>query len=373
MSVQVSYKKQFIFGIMLLILLFFIIEISSQIIYLIKSEENCFLINWNIYPEFDREFKKQICNDLNDLLFFNNYWYVDILPNQYLETITINSDGFRGDEIIKDESSDKIKIFVVGGSTVFGWASSSDNSTIPAYLQKNFDKNSNYNVEVINAGIPNAWSFTELNLVQQKILQFNPDIIIIYNGWNDVGKSTKSWLNYFNTNESQQNNSSINNNTIKRILANFKTTTLLRDLNEFVNIKLDQNENGRAHVEYKKELVDVWFNNLRTVCETGNTNNFDTIIILQPLVGTGERELMKHDKTWFKTNTHQEILNSYSLYEEALESLDDNCTLTLNYLDVFDDYDYPVYYDVGHTVDRGNEIIAEKIFESTLPIIKIDK
>ena len=374
MSLQVSYKKQFIFGMMLIILLFFIIELSSQIFYLIKSEENCFLINWNIYPELNRESKKQICNDLDNLLFFENYWHTDMIPNQYLETITINSDGFRGNEITKDNSTDKIKIFVVGGSTVFGWASSLDDTTIPGYLQKNFDQKSNYNVEIINAGIPNAWSFTELNLIKEKILQFNPDIIIIYDGWNDVGKSTISWLNYFNINESEQKKPSINDNhIIKKILANFKTTTLLRDGNELVTEKLNKNSHTRAHQEYEKELVNAWSNNLKTICELGEMNNFDTIIILQPLVGTGERELNEHDERWFKTDNHKETLNSYHLYEKALESLEQNCTATFNYLDVFDDYDYPVYYDVGHTVDKGNEIIAEKIFKSLTPIMKTNE
>ena len=41
-------------------------------------------------------------------------------------------------------------------------------------------------INPINAGIPKAYSFTESNLIKNKLLEYNPDLLIIYDGWNDL-------------------------------------------------------------------------------------------------------------------------------------------------------------------------------------------
>ena len=54
---------------------------------------------------------------------------------------------------------------MVGGSTMFGAGATSDETTIPAYLQQLLnEKDFGFNIEVINSGIQGADSTTELNL-----------------------------------------------------------------------------------------------------------------------------------------------------------------------------------------------------------------
>ena len=43
---------------------------------------------------------------------------------------------------------------------------------------------------MINAGIQGADSNTELKLIEQKLVRFSPDLIIIYDGWNDLRASS---------------------------------------------------------------------------------------------------------------------------------------------------------------------------------------
>ena len=371
MSVQVSYKKQFILGIFLIILVLFVIELFSQTYYFQKSED-CFLIDRNVYANLTEKSKKQICHDLNDLLFFDNGKFVEILPNQNYQTITINSDGFRGTEITELTSNNKLKIFVVGGSTVFGWASTSDNTTIPSYLQEFFDKESDLQVQVVNVGMPDAWSFTELNIIKQEILQYEPDIIVVYDGWNDVNKSLKKWLNHIEIkNTIHDEISQVNvDNSIRKILSNFKTTTLVRSLSSYFEESSDQTAHIRAHGEYANDMAKEWSDNIKKICNLGKTENFKTVIILQPLLGTGNLGLTEFEKKLVSHYNHDGLLNSYHLFEKSLEPLQEHCTLTSNYLDVFDNENYPIFYDSGHTTDDGNKLVAKRMFNSLMSIIR---
>ena len=63
----------------------------------------------------------------------------------------------------------------------------SNNSTIPSILQKMFDSAElNMDVEVINAGINGSNTTTELELIKSKLINYEPDLIIMYDGWNDL-------------------------------------------------------------------------------------------------------------------------------------------------------------------------------------------
>ena len=107
----------------------------------------------------DAEKKRQLCVDLYEVKTSGN----ELLPNQSLDTININNHGFRGDEFSEIKPSDTYRIFMLGGSTMFGTGATDDTTTIPGYVQQ-FSKNNSpsYNFQVINAGIQGADSFSEL-------------------------------------------------------------------------------------------------------------------------------------------------------------------------------------------------------------------
>ena len=45
----------------------------------------------------------------------------------------------------------------------------------------------------------------------------------------------------------------------------------------------------------------------------------------------------------------------------ALNRLDSSCTKTADLRNTFDGIDKPIFYDVGHTNDLGNKLIAKKL------------
>ena len=117
----------------------------------------------------------QLCADLYDVKTLG----MELIPNQESQSITINSLGFRGGEFSVEKPNTVYRIFMLGGSTMFGYGATSDETTIPGYVQEFFQNNyEGIDIQVINAGIQGADSFAELNLIETKLLNYSPNMII---------------------------------------------------------------------------------------------------------------------------------------------------------------------------------------------------
>jgi len=304
-SVQVSYKKQTLLGIIGLLILFLVIEGIANVWWI--TQINCEFEENEIFLQMDGEERRQLCLDLYDVKTSG----MELIPNQESESITINSLGFRGGEFSPEKTDLVYRIFMLGGSTMFGHGATSDETTIPGFTQKILNDHDIFNVEVINAGIQGADSFDELSLVKTKLLDYNPNMIIVYDGWNDLR---------------------------------------------------EQNSVG--------EISDNW----NFICKLGKQNNFEVIIALQPIAGFGNKHLTEQEFEYSQTGTNYNdallinYLENYQDYSKKLRTLSD-CTDNVDLRDVFDDEKSPIYWDQGHVSDLGNSLVAEKIYESILPFV----
>jgi len=218
---------------------------------------------------------------------------------------TYNSLGLRGDEIKKEKPDNTFRIFAVGGSTTFGHAAL-DSETWPAFLQQIInEKITGKKIEVINAGISGGTSESEYNLIKNKLLSFDPDLIIMYDGWNDL-----------------------------RLLP-----------------------------------VETTIHSWKSVCKLGKNEGFDTIIVVQPLPFTGQRVLTEQEiENSFTPVIRIEKLHKFQQYVDAFEELDKACTKTADFRRIFDYIQEPVFFDGGHTTVFGKKIIAENVFSVISPI-----
>jgi hypothetical protein len=53
-----------------------------------------------------------------------------------------------------------------------------------------------------------------------------------------------------------------------------------------------------------------------------------------------------------------------------LEKIEKKCTKTLNLTNSFDNNPETIFYDLIHVGDKGNEIVADRIYDEILPILK---
>jgi len=307
MSVQVSYKKQTLFYLLLIILTLGILEIIANIWWI--EEIKCSFVDNELFLDKGEEYLKQLCDDQNNLT-MNEFI---ILPDQNLNTININSLGFRGSEFESEKPENVYRIFLIGGSTTFGGGSSSDETTISGYLQKLFNDDVYiYEIEVINAGKSGFNTFTEKKFIFETIQFLEPDLILMYDGWNDI------------------------------------------------------------RADYKSEFTK---NNWTQICDLGEKNKFDTMIFIQPVLAFSNKKMTQQeyshyliDSDYFgmKLTTKTELYNSY-VEESANLS---NCTKAFDFRNILDDYTIPIYFDGGHMGDSGNEIVANSIYNSTKEFVK---
>ena len=255
---------------------------------------NCLFIESGVYDEVSFELKRNICNDNDKLVWNNNPLY--IIPNQNLPTIKINSDGFRGDEIINEPD---YRIFVVGGSTAFGVGSTSDYTTIPSFLEEKISKEfEDKNIEVINAGIPQAYSFTEKKLIQEKLLDYKPNLLVIYNGWNDIDTDFDNYEKQDDEGFGEQlirkirQTDIVTFNVIMKLYFNYKHETI--DVIPFDSSKIN-------------EKVELWKNSLKNTCELQEKHDFKIALFalilsslsFSMLFSTKLADLIKNGITFF--------------------------------------------------------------------------
>lgn len=87
----------------------------------------------------------------------------------------------------KSKPSDVYRVIVVGGSTVFGLGAYTPKENLPAQIYEHLkESNPGFNFEVINAGRGGYASNQELLYIMSELVYYQPDLIIIYDGWNDL-------------------------------------------------------------------------------------------------------------------------------------------------------------------------------------------
>ena len=114
---------------------------------------------------------------------------LELVPNLQIDVpggrrIRINSKGFVGVEFADVKPAGIYRVFAVGDSCTFGgdW-----DVSYSAFLDKMLNADGR-RYEVINAGIEGYNSEYALGRIRDDILKYNPDLVTIYIGWNDLMK-----------------------------------------------------------------------------------------------------------------------------------------------------------------------------------------
>ena len=362
MSMQVSYKKQILFGLLFALLLLIPIEIFTNVFVKSIVVDNCSnrLMNSNIYPEKSFSQLRTICIDYHDTNVFisSDKGHINQFPHQYSNTVNINSMGLRGDEF-KIEKSENIKrILFLGGSTTFGWYSLDDNGTIPKFLEKQLNQEK-ISYEVINAGHPGAGSYFEVNFLE-KMINLNPDIVIVYDGYNDL----TSDLPIKNSNEEiklkelvkRLDSYSYTPRGAGKILHELKTQMLTDN-----EKKMDTKTKDFTEEDYKKR-AQLWGERWYETCKKFNSDDLEIFIFLQPILGSSNRVMSDYEISLMHDSAKQD-LKYYELFKDELNKISSTCTQAIDLTNGFDQISFPIFADLVHMGNTGNNIISEKIYE----------
>ena len=278
----------------------------------VDSNEFCMKID-ELSIKIDKKNVEKLCQEFYDL----EYEDYQIFPKE--GTNVIDNHGFRCNATISDytinpklcefpkqKPSDEYRIFLIGGSTMF--SSNNNNAhTASAFLQEKISSSiKNKKINVINAGISGSWSEQEVKLVRNKIIDFDPDLIVVYDGYNDMAKSV----------------------TAKN-----------------------------------------WNENWSKICTLGNEKKFDTVIFLQPFLGTGYKTFFDFEYELSRNEPILDRLDQYESYHTELKKLNDACYGAYDLTNIFDKISTQVFFDAVHVGSKGDKILADNIFKFILPLL----
>jgi len=314
-------------------------------------------------------------------------------PDQKTKWFNINSHGFRGKEIDKRQKN-KRRIIVAGGSAAFGTGVKSDGETFQAMLQ-----NSNDKYEVINAGIPGFLSGQELTYIVTELVDYQPDIIIAYDGFNDLDSQwhhefffkkpkTLKELGYnsnfysFQIENPLVENHKANTHFLYGLKRSLKTLTnksalFTRLRNKYEVLKTptisaeiqDNKDNDQSENQYLESIINNYTNNLIKMNDFCRSRNITFLVVLQPELGNKKVKSSRESfliKSWaFGTSNYIEEfppLYEKFLYERKNVLKKNNVPyLDINRFSEFTDNKETLFTDVVHTNAAGNKVIAEII------------
>ena len=367
MSLQVSYKKQSILGILILLIILLAVEGLLRIDDYYNSP--CIFITSNIYPELDYGTQKQICNDYRDRAYLTgiNLHYI---PNQHTSTININNFGMRGSDITQDKPNDVYRIFLIGGSTLYGSGSTSDTTTIPGFLQERFDNSGiDQKIQVINAGIEGSSSLEEVPRIKNDLVNFDPDMIVIYHGTNDGHLDWERYTNFDSFVTPFEKKVLV---FFQAYLPEYKTPVLALYVINKITLGTT-NDSGTYEPYFKSEhMVErsaLWHDRIKGACEFGNEEGFKTVVLLQPVLGSGNKPLTEYEQSFLIKLGGEESAKNYDIFANGLVGLDNSCHTVKDLRNIFDNVPEFIYFDNAHMADYGNNIVSENIFEILKPIV----
>lgn len=360
--------KKGLLGILFFIFIFGGFEIFSQVYYL-NELETCRFTESEIFENVPESTLDEMCS-LQLSIKVPSEPTQENIPNQHNEYVNINSFGFRGVEISKEKPENVYRIIMLGGSTLFGYGASSDETTIPGFLQKKFETtDSDFKVEVINAGSSGAYSKTETLYVKHKLLDFDPDLIIVYDGWNDSRIPYTSHIGERGL--AGQLYDSVNH--LQSIFPYYKTPIVIREIGRDLISAEEDTIATRIDANLDKKVI-LWKERWNESCLLAQKNDIKTLITIQPMLGTGDRIVTKSEKSTsglLQNDFMQLPLYQLQKFVDVLPELT-NCTNTADLTHVFDGHNEPIFLDLGHVGEQGSMLISEKIYELVLPIINTE-
>ena len=292
-------------------------------------------------------------------------------------------------------SEDSYKVFVLGGSTVWG-VGAPDSSTIPARLLNELESKIGRPLEVRNMG-QYGWVSTQemLELLFHIRSGDIPDLVIFLDGMNDVAAAYQSGIagthqNYPSIEARMEQRSGPDDagpSPLMELLRRSNSYILLSQIAAGSGLEPMRDETiinyetfGRTVEDLSPEIVDVMLGNYAIVRGLADQWGFEAAFFIQPSVWTGSKAMTRAELTLMNGASGNEgfavgadpaweplLLSSYDLLEVSAESIPDLFSL----VEVFDGVDSTVYTDFTgvHIIPEANRTIAEEMVDLLYPVV----
>ncbi len=343
-----------------------------------------------------------------------------LVGNQQSSVWQINEQGFRMEQAIAlPKPKDEVRIFVLGGSTAFGQMSSSNQATFANQLETRFNqqvatqKNNSAKFRpdvlpyyadelakamalppriresryrVINAAVPGYASSNELAQLTQQILAYKPDYVVIVDGYADlllpstqegadipgIEGMLENASGHFTAALSEQWKSWLNQSYLVKSIQYW----LLRPQDALT--PLIPPDAGGATISQRlptdtEELsrrVSRYRSNLEQIARLTTSAKIPLIVALQPEITSRTNTLTQREKrilSQLGLSYSQQVKSGYGGLQQSIAQVKQafpQGVTTLNLYDAAASLKDDAFHDPIHLTDKGNEAIANKLYES---------
>jgi lysophospholipase L1-like esterase len=289
----------------------------------------------------------------------------------------LNSRGHRGAEPAAVKPAGEIRVFVVGGSTVF-----EGDPSLPELLEARLHEEGLTGVRCFNYGVISSVSGQEVALIVFEIADLEPDLVVMFNGGNDLTSPVQ-----YDPRPGYPFNfvASENNPLLQRDVSAYPTWTLLAYGSNVLRAvapgffarrfgRLDETRDAAGYLsrEWREQIATGYASNLVKAQRVTEAFGSDFVAFFQPLVffkpslGPREREItvplegfgkMARD---LRKRTVRELERARE--EEGLELRDLS--------GLFDSIEDDLFYDFIHVTVQGKERLAQAMAEDVVPRIE---
>jgi lysophospholipase L1-like esterase len=279
--------------------------------------------------------------------------------------VHVDQDGVR--ETIKSPKVNAKKVFVMGGSTVWG-TGASDGMTIPSLLQHSLG----VEYDVYNFGETGYVSTQELNQLLKKLADGDvPDYVIFYDGNNDGYAGAYSPAvprDPQNLRKEAEAREKAENDIAYRVVHDWfepsNYAKLLWRLKERRVRHWDESIADRAAMRAKK-VAGYYEAHVRQVKALAKEYGFKTYFFWQANMFNPLRKPVSYEKDILEGASPVFVESQRQVYYEAKKTFENRENEGIYFIaDMFNDVSEPVFLDWSHTSMEGNKMVADKVFAS---------
>lgn len=343
----------------------------------------------------------------------------ELVGNQESEYWQINEQGFRDDDTVPlIKPQDEIRIFLVGGSTAFGYGNSSNSATIgnklekrlqqrlqqqqtspqlykpdllpsnKAELQKSLAKPAKIksgNYRVINAAVPGYASGNELAQLALQILKYKPDLVVVLDGYVDLMLSSDQKATQVPQADYLAGNPSKLETYLEPLVEPLKNNSYLAKAakNYWLNLQKNDsqadfilNEETSNLVKHlptdEAELqsrVDRYIEHQKQMLNLSAASQIPLVVAIQPeITGRNPSQLTDTEgeiATELGRTYIKQVRESYPIFTQASSKLAKAYPQNIKVVDLYkltDKYPSPSFIDAIHLNEAANEKVAEQLY-----------
>ena len=292
----------------------------------------------------------------------------------------LNELGYRGLVPIMPKPADEYRIFMLGGSTVF-----LGDPPITILLEETFAQNGKDHVRVYNFGVVSSVSTMELTRIVTEISELSPDLIIMYNGGNDIVQG-RAWdprpgypFNYVVYENNPLLESDLDDYPALALFA--YGSNLLRVflqpyfIQKFVPLEELREATNWKSPEWENEIASTYVRNLVKADKVAHAFDADFIAFFQPLVYykntlTAEEAIQGDNRTGvvdYAQTMRQKIRTKITQAQAEAE---------IHIVDLSNIYEAEtawVFTDYIHTRQESKSVVVEVMYQNLIALFDFTK